>query len=163
VRSFDVTPANVAAHAQLGRAFFPHMSFADAVVWTRFLRGLPARFTRFDYDFALGGSAASGAPRSTEFHPMWRTLLKKRVDVVAWEDTLPWVIEVKPIANMAALGQVLAYDWLARIEDVFSVKARKVVVCGGIDADLPGCYADFGVSVYLCDADAVAGSLAVLL
>lgn len=163
MRSFSVTPANVAAHAQLGRSFFPHMSMADAAVWGRFLRGLPAKFTRFDYDFALGGTLAFGVHPSQEFHPMWRTLLKKRVDVVAWEDSLPWLIEVKPTANMAALGQVLAYDWLARIEEAFAVKPRKVVVCGGIDADLPGCYADFGVSVYVCDAAAPPGSVAVSL
>jgi len=125
------------------------MSVADSEVWRRFLTAPPVEFDRIDYDVALGGSGVVRLGGEHELKPMWHQLLKKRVDAVGLVGGQYWICEVKPVANMAALGQVLSYDWLASVERGWAGKTRRVVVCGEIDADLPGVYEVFNVAVYV--------------
>ncbi len=47
-----------------------------------------------------------------------------------------WVVEVKPFANMLALGQIICYYRLLVTEYELDGAAWPVVVCGAFDLDL---------------------------
>lgn len=123
------------------------MSRADTRVWRRFLARGSVSFNRLDYDVSLGGKGAAAVPSSSDYYGMWAQLMKKRVDVVGWVSGQVWIIEVKPVANLAALGQVLAYRFLYNEERRPRVETLPIVVCGSLDADLGPVYDYYGVQV----------------
>lgn len=142
-----VTPANVRAFQALGRSEFAHMSKADSAVWRAFLAVNPWRFDSIAYDVQVGGKAAGALDDSEGLKPMWESLLKKRIDAVAFRGGEVWTIEVKPLANMAALGQSLSYRFLWDHKPGQQRKARAVVVCSRVDADIDVIFPVYDVSV----------------
>jgi hypothetical protein len=134
---------------------FPHMAPLDVPIWRRFLGSPPVVFDALYYDVALGGLAGAEVDQQDPLLPMWANLLKKRVDVVGHVSDERWIMEVKPVANLEAFGQVICYEWLYRRFLGGECKTRKVVVCRRADVDLAGVYEEFGVSVYACEAVAV--------
>ena len=123
-----VTEANVRAVKASARSPFPHMSRADSAVWRAFLASHAVSFDSVDYDVAVGGKAAERLPDDAELRPMWQTLLKKRIDAVLHRPGAVWTVEVKPIANMAALGQALSYAYLYKAEGRTQLRVRPVVL-----------------------------------
>lgn len=129
------------------RVPFPHMGPADTAVWTAALdlKLMPAG--EWQYDVRLGGVGADLVDDEHSHKPMWETLLRKRVDAVGIIQARPWLVEVKPVASFAALGQVLGYCWLWENEKGATPKPVPVVVCAWEDADLRPIFAAYGVRV----------------
>jgi hypothetical protein len=144
-----VTPANRRALEALGHTRFAHLSQADAAVWATYLAANAWRYGALDYDVSVGGRAAERASLGSGLLPMWRHLLRKRIDVVGWTAEGVEVIEVKPVSSMAALGQVLSYVHLLREEREFTLLLVPVVVSRFSDPDLVSVYASFGVDLRL--------------
>jgi hypothetical protein len=142
-----VTPGNAQAFSALGRSEFRHMSKLDAAVWRAFLAVNPWPLESIAYDVTVGGKAAGALDDSEGMKPMWESLLKKRIDAVGIRREDAWTIEVKPTANMSALGQVLTYGFLWDRQPGQKRKARAVVVCARVDADVDSVFIDYGVSV----------------
>jgi hypothetical protein len=78
-------------------------------------------------------------------------LTRKRIDVIASVGKDFWVIEVKPRANMYAVGQVLVYTRLFGQEYVTTGQVISVIVCGNSDEDLHDEFDDFGIVVFETD------------
>jgi hypothetical protein len=155
-----ISPGNGLAHSRVFRERFPHMGPADAVVW----RVAKERFfkpgTKFDYDHRLGGIGAQLIDATHPHFGMWASLLKKRVDVVAWIGKQPWLIEVKPIGSFAALGQALGYCDLWERENGTKPKPVPCVACALCDPDLIPTFERYGVKVFslpLAEAEALLG------
>lgn len=142
-----ITPANASAHRALKPTGFPHMGPLDARVWRLALSSGLVKADKFEYDVRLGGA---GAHLVEDAHPhkgMWLTLLRKRVDVIAWTGDQATVIEVKPVGSFAALGQALAYAWLYKKEQRPKLPPIAAVCCAVVDPDLRPIFAAFGVQV----------------
>lgn len=142
-----VSLANERAAKASARSPFPHMSPADSAVWRTFLRLGIISFTKVLYDVGVGGKAAGLVPAGSDLHPMWETLLKKRVDAVGFTDQEVLTIEVKPTAGMSALGQALTYSFLWNAEGRSQQKSRPCVVCSRIDLDVEALFIAYGVLV----------------
>lgn len=123
------------------------MGPADKRVWEAALDAHIIEYDRYEYDVRLGGEASHLVPDEHELKPMWLTLLKKRVDVVAWRGKVPTVIEVKEVASFAALGQCLGYGWLWRKEMPTGIPVGMMCVCAVSDPDLSPVFAAYGVDV----------------
>ncbi len=91
---------------------YPHMLAEDTEVWSKYLKNPLVPFHKVWYDVHVG----AGIPLSADASDMDRRIAagisRKRIDVVAAVGGGFWVIEVKPRANMVALGQVLTYSRL---------------------------------------------------
>lgn len=129
------------------------MGPADARVWQAHLDAHTLQPGTLDYDVRLGGVGADLVDREHEQFPMWLTLLKKRVDVAATIDGVPWLIEVKPIAGFSALGQVLGYCDLWEREKGSKPKPVPCVCCALVDPDLVATFERYGVLVYALPRD----------
>ena len=91
---------------------YPRMSPKDVDIWKRFLMQHPTMFNSFDYDFPVGNGEDPGDQFEPNLRKDFIDLTKKRIDVVGYKDGTPSIIEVKPRANPAALGQLLTYKTL---------------------------------------------------
>jgi hypothetical protein len=143
-----ITEANVRAVKASARSPFPHMSRADTAVWRAFLGTNAVGFDSLEYDVAVGGKAANLVPDDDELAPMWQSLVKKRIDAVGVRVGEVWTIEVKPLANMAALGQALSYAYLYKAEGRTQLRVRPVIVADRVDVDVVPIFLAYEVLVF---------------
>ncbi len=90
-------------------AKYPHMKPADVAVWNKFILNNPAVLDSVDYDVFVG----EGAPFDTTLKSLEGqdvgALYYKKIDVVGYRPGEVWLIEVKPVATLIAIGQINSY------------------------------------------------------
>ena len=117
-------------------AKYPHMKPADIEVWERFMVLNPRFFDSVDYDFHVGEGAdflptGSDTPDGRE-----NRLYQKKIDVVGYKKEEVWIIEVKPQADMLALGQVLSYKEIYAKEIGAEQPLTLAVICKNITNEM---------------------------
>ena len=130
---------------------YPHMMAEDTAVWTKFLESEVVEIRRVWYDMRVGMSVLRMEGPQTQESRIAAGLTRKRIDVIASVGNDFWVIEVKPRANMYAVGQVLVYTRLFSQEYVTTGQVISVIVCGNSDEDLLDEFEDFGILVFETD------------
>lgn len=126
---------------------YPHMLAEDTEVWTSFLQTDAHRIKKVWYDVRVGEAVFLPAGASDMEKRIAAGLTRKRIDVVAVIDSDTWVIEVKPYANMYALGQIISYVRLFAKEYAAIGTVVPVIVCDDSDPDLVDEFDELGVLV----------------
>lgn len=126
---------------------YPHMLAEDTAVWSKYLASPLVPIKELWYDVHVG----MGIPLPAEASDMDRRIAagisRKRIDVVCRVGGGFWVVEVKPRANMVALGQVLTYSRLFALEYSPRGEVWPVIVCDSADEDLVAQFDELGVAV----------------
>lgn len=130
---------------------YPHMMPEDTAVWTKFLESGVVNIQRVWYDVRVGSLVFGGLQTSEMLMRISAGLTRKRIDVVAEVEGHTWVIEVKPRANMYAVGQVLTYVRLFEQEYSYVGDLSAVIVCADYDEDLIEEFDEFGITVLKTD------------
>lgn len=115
---------------------YPHMLAEDTMVWSKFLRADKVKIARVWYDVRIGSMVFTGNDMSKMEAKISAGLTRKRIDAVVEVDGNTWVVEVKPYANMYAVGQIITYVRLFRQEYKFLGELSAVIVCDDYDDDL---------------------------
>lgn len=129
------------------RSHYPHFLAEDTSVWTKFLRTDAHRIKEVWYDVRVGTSVLSGKVADGMLQRIANGLTRKRIDVVASVAGGLWVVEVKPYANMYAVGQIVSYVRLFRKEYSPIGEVTPVLVCDSYDEDLVDEFEEFGILV----------------
>jgi len=124
---------------------YPHMSKHDAVIWERFLQQYAPRIAGVAYDVALGGVVIDEALGDPASRLGWQYTTALKVDAVALLDRECWVIEVRPRANVAAIGSALCYVQMAKRDGFTSRPLVPVVVTDSTTPDIRYCAEQLGV------------------
>lgn len=119
----------------------------DTEIWTKFLASGFVEIREVWYDVRVGSSVLVEGVHSDLDHRIADGLTRKRIDVVARVDSAVWVVEVKPRANMYAVGQVVTYARLFAQEYAVPGEIIPVIVCDEYDVDLVDEFDEFGVLV----------------
>lgn len=130
---------------------YPHMLAEDVRVWTKFLRTDAYRIKEVWYDLRVGQPVMLELGASDMAKRIAAGLTRKRIDVVCRVEGGLWVVEVKPYANMYAMGQILTYVRLFAQEYSISGQLTPVLVCDSYDEDLVDEFDEFGVLVLTTD------------
>lgn len=117
------------------RRFYPHMVQEEIEIWGRFVDLFPGRFETVDYDFRVGQGIGIAWETDENYLRMAKMLSQKRIDVVAWNDDNPIIIEVKKRVGLSTLGQVLGYQTLFMNEFAHFGIPELLVVCELISPD----------------------------
>ncbi len=88
---------------------YPHMMPLDVAIWERFIRENPAAFEEVAYDVAVGEGTPHDTIVNSETGGDINRLYQRKIDVVAKAGDQLFIIEVKPRASTAAIGQVKGY------------------------------------------------------
>lgn len=123
------------------------MMSLDRDVWTRFLESGDFPLKEVWYDIHVGKPVVGNSTADALGVSIAAALTRKRIDVVAHVRGGYWVIEVKPRADMLALGQVITYVRLFAREYTVDGEVLPVVVCDQVDEDVLDEYEEFGVAV----------------
>lgn len=129
------------------RPHYPHMMREDTEVWTKFLQSGFVTIKEVWYDVRVGQSVLVEAKPGSIEARIAAGLTRKRIDAVAAVGGGLWVIEVKPYANMYAVGQIYTYARLFSLEYISPGKVIPVIVCDDYDVDLLEEFDELGVLV----------------
>lgn len=154
-----ITPGNLRADQGARLTRYPHMGPNDIRVWAAALKLGLVKFDKVEYDVRLGGAGADLVDKEHVHRTMWETLLRKRVDVVGWQGKQVWIVEVKPVAGFAALGQCIGYRDLWKKERPGVSEPRAMCVCAIADPDLAVTFERQGVVVVSLPAAQAAEAL----
>lgn len=115
---------------------YPHMLAEDRDIWTRFLERAEFEIDRVWYDVHCGiGLPVPGGDHSMEYK-ISQGVTRKRIDVICTVKNEIWIVEIKPRANMGALGQIITYERLFREEFKFQHTIIPVILCWTVDMDI---------------------------
>lgn len=90
-------------------AKYPHLKPEDIAVWELFIEQNPTEFLTCNYDVACGVGAPQDPSLPENIQRDGKILTQKKIDVVGYINNDITIIELKPIANARALGQLLTY------------------------------------------------------
>jgi len=126
---------------------YPHMMAEDTLVWTKFLSSQLNHIKEVWYDVRVGQPVFVGVNGSNVERRVAAGLTRKRIDAVCRVGGGFWVVEVKPYANMHAVGQVVSYVRLFAQEYSAPGQIIPVIVCDDFDLDLLDEFDELGVLV----------------
>lgn len=130
-------------------AKYPHMKPADVATWERFIRANRDVFERVDYDFPVGEGADFLPTGDDTPDGRQNRLYQRKIDVVGYVGNAVTLIEVKPNADMAALGQIVTYGELyAKMKDALP-EPTLMVVSDKIVNEMKDIYKTKGITVVI--------------
>ncbi|MEK7068548.1 MAG: hypothetical protein AAB964_01900, partial [Patescibacteria group bacterium] len=109
----------------------------------------PGYFETVDYNVALGAGAPVNPAHPENIQRDHTILTQKKVDAIGYRGDSTTVVEVKPIADMRALGQALSYSFLYAADHPEAKELSRMVVAGEMERELAPIYAAQGVEVEL--------------
>lgn len=140
---------------------YPHMLPKDRRIWTAFLEAGVVDIKEVWYDVHVGQGVLLPVGTSDLLQRIRDGITRKRIDVVCHVGNRYWVVEVKPRADMYALGQVLTYVRLFMSEFGMVDETIAVIICSEVDEDVMYLFEEFGVVVWKPGVEATSMKLSV--
>lgn len=131
------------------RLFYPHMAPNDTQIWTRFIQQNPSAFDAVAYDVAVGEGASFDTVVNPATGGSVARLYQRRIDVIGRKDDNYVIIEVKPRASTAAIGQVKAYTKLFNRDYGERVVATALIVTDSLLPEMEVLAKDEGVNLII--------------
>lgn len=130
---------------------YPHFLAGDTEVWTKYLRNPVVPIKELWYDVHVGRAVDLLAESDEIDRRIAAGVSRKRIDVVARVGNGFWIIEVKPVAGLSALGQIIIYTRLFAREFPVTGEIVPVIVSDEIDQDVLPEIDSLGIVVALND------------
>ena len=115
---------------------YPHFLAADIGVWSRYLADPIVPIKEVWYDLHVGNAVTLQSNAGEMEKRIAAGVSRKRIDVVAKVGEGFWVIEVKPVAGLTALGQIIIYTRLFLKEFQVTGEVFPVIIADEIDDDI---------------------------
>lgn len=115
---------------------YPHMLPEDHGTWTAFIVGRYIELDEVWYDVHVGRPMPVPPGSPSFMKNVVDGISRKRIDVVGRAREGVYIIEVKPHANMEAVGQVVTYSNLFVEEFEITGAVQAVIVATSCDADI---------------------------
>jgi len=104
----------------------------DEVIWDQYVENNPDAFTWVMYNVHVGDPVADEQYRHAMVANGAFEVGQWCVDVLAFDGTKEYIIEVKPSAGASAIGQVLSYLKILQHEGRVSMQAVPVILTDNI-------------------------------
>ena len=109
----------------------------DVEIWERFLDKYGSLYSGFQYDMMCGEECEQFPRWEGSYRKDARVLSRLRIDAVGFRGSDIDIIEVKPRAGMAAVGQILTYKDHYQKDYSPPAGLRGVIVTGQKDPNIP--------------------------
>lgn len=96
------------------RYWYPHMKPADVAILERFIARFPDAFQKCAYSVPVGTGLAPEDFAAAGLSPAENYNYQRKIDVLGYAEGVYTIIELKPRASTAAVGQVKGYGTLFR-------------------------------------------------
>lgn len=129
--------------------WYPHMKPRDIEIWERFITTYPDAYDTCQYDFAVGDVPPFIATASSREGQAMGELYKLKIDVIGYKGDTIDLIEVKPDANAASIGQLLGYIELYKRDEKPTKPIRPVIVTNTLRTNMDFLAQQQGVKLYV--------------
>jgi len=126
---------------------YPHMLPQETRIWDRYLDQFGVPEGRISYDVHLGDGLSPDPDWPEWMIRMVKVLSTHRADVIVERQDEVIIVEVKSVAGMGALGQMLGYEALWVKERGTSRGVRLMCVCETAEADVEVAYDFYGIEL----------------
>ena len=127
---------------------YPHLGPEDAAIWARFIAKNPGFFNNVEYDVKVGqGRDYSSLPKD-QYSEDLKNLSLKRIDVVGFRQGEILVIELKPAATLAAIGEAIGYTQLFKEQDKTGKRISPAIITDQILPDIENVAEKNGVLIF---------------
>lgn len=109
------------------RNWYPHMMPEDVAIWERFIEQFPDAYDHCQYDVLVGKAPDFVVNNPDPAMQKQANLYQYRIDVVGFKGDQIDIIELKPRAGTAVLGQINGYRHLY-MRDYLPPETPKAVV-----------------------------------
>jgi hypothetical protein len=130
---------------------YPHMMSEDIAVWSKYLADPVVSIKEVWYDVHVGAGISVPEGAAEIDRKIAKGVGCKRIDAVCRVGGGFWVVEIKPHANMGALGQIIVYTRLFIAEFNPDGEVWPVIVCDSVDEDLLADFDNLDVIVIVND------------
>lgn len=127
--------------------WYPHMKPRDIAIWERFIAKFPDAYEKCQYDFAIGAVPDFIANANTAEERRMGELYKLKIDVLGYKDGRIDLIEVKPEAGAASLGQLRGYVDLYTRDEKPSLPIFPVLVTDVLRPNMDFLSAQQGIKI----------------
>lgn len=126
---------------------YPHMLPREIAIWDRFIEeyGLPEGTV--DYDVHLGEGAEVDPSWPSWMVSMVKRLSTHRADVVVSRTHEVLIVEMKSVAGMGAVGQLVGYEALWLRQEGTDRPVRLLCVCERLEADIRAVFQFYEIEV----------------
>lgn len=129
--------------------FYPEKTDRESGIIQDFLKAHLYEFDRVAFSWHIGQGVAPDPTHDPGVQKTTKYSSQKRIDVLAWQGDLPWIIECKYRVNPAALGQLHTYSLLWQRENPHVRPPKMVAIGRYADPDTLFALNTHGVDVYL--------------
>lgn len=129
--------------------WYPHMKPRDIEIWERFIAKYPDAYDKCQYDFHIGDKPAfSNADEGAEWLKMG-ALYQLKIDVLGYKGDHIDLIEVKPSANPASIGQLVGYRSIYLRDEKPSKPVFPVIVTDELRLNMDFLCKEQGITLYV--------------
>ena len=130
-------------------AKYPHLRPEETKIWERFIKNNPNFFDEVMYDVRVGEGREYPESEMPQVKEAMEYLSKKRIDVVGFISDEIYVIEIKPKANLSAVGQALGLAELFREVTPLWKRVIPTIITDQILPDMEALCSKMGVRLLL--------------
>lgn len=128
---------------------FPGMPKPESEVFREWLERHGAEYDLIEFNVRVGAGGDNSQATTDDAKNLQTLLTQKRIDVVAWKNNQPTIIEVKVRANLGAVGQLKGYYRLFPSAYPNSPYPQMLVIARRIDQDAALVHSAEGIDVIL--------------
>jgi hypothetical protein len=127
---------------------FTHLVPEEISLARAFITQNPIAATSWRFDEHLGDGMSPQPDWPPWLGLMAKTLTQRRVDLVGVTEAIDWIIELKPRANIHAIGQLLVYQKLYVIKHPDRPQPRLALVAAYKGFDLDPTLEEYNISYF---------------
>jgi len=128
---------------------YPHLRPEDIEIWERFIFKYPYFFESVDYDVRVGEGQKYSKSAPENIREDLRGLTQKRIDVVGYVGNTTHIVEVKPRAATTAIGQVLTYEELYKIDFPEETNIIKTIITDHEVPDIATIVEKYNINIFV--------------
>lgn len=135
------------------RQQWPGMNPREIVVFNNWLLLHYHDYTGFDFNVRVGVGTDPGPTYDESSRRQFIQNTQKRIDVVAWKDSNPTIIEVKDRAGLSSIGQIIGYSHLWKADNLSGPIPSLLLVFNRTDNDVIMVAQASGIVITQIEAD----------
>src|SRR5215467_5095244 len=121
---------------QCDRLSYPGLMPNECVILSAWLRVHESDYERFDYNTRIGAGVDPGPTWGPDIRRMAVMNSQLRIDAIGWVGNQASLIEVKQDANVTAIGQLLTYDAVWRMDNPSLPPPHLIVVSNTLQPNM---------------------------
>lgn len=143
--------SNPAQALQSERLKYPAMLPREIILWRAWLKLHEPEFTDYDYNVRVGQGVDPGDSYSEADRRMAVQNSQQRIDVVMWQNGVPWLVEVEDRPGPSGPAQLVKYQILWRSMDATRQDPRLLLVVPRINPDTLTVATKAGILVHVVE------------